>query len=70
MLKLAVLSLLLKADHIEVCLALIGPSLLLLDEPTADLSPAETVAFTKALKLIDRDITILLIEHDMSGALR
>jgi len=55
--------------QIEVCLALIGePRLLLLDEPTAGLSPAETAAFTETLKLIDPNITVLLIEHDMSVA--
>ena len=55
--------------QIEVCLALIGqPRLLLLDEPTAGLSPAETLSFTTMLKKLDRDMTILLIEHDMDVA--
>jgi branched-chain amino acid transport system ATP-binding protein len=55
--------------QIEVCLALIGqPRLLLLDEPTAGLSPAETLSFTTMLKKLDADMTILLIEHDMDVA--
>jgi branched-chain amino acid transport system ATP-binding protein len=55
--------------QIEVCLALIGrPRLLLLDEPTAGLSPAETQSFTESLKTIDPEITVLLIEHDMGVA--
>ncbi len=55
--------------QIEVCMALIGkPKLLLLDEPTAGLSPHETSSFTETLKLIDPGITVCLIEHDMSVA--
>ncbi len=55
--------------QIEVCLALIGnPRLLLLDEPTAGLSRAETLTFTSILKKLNPDITILLIEHDMDVA--
>jgi len=55
--------------QIEVCMALIGnPRLLLLDEPTAGLSPAETNSFTQSLKIIDPEITVLLIEHDMGVA--
>ena len=55
--------------QIEVCLALIeNPRLLLLDEPTAGLSRAETLTFTSILKKLDRDITVLLIEHDMAVA--
>jgi branched-chain amino acid transport system ATP-binding protein len=50
-------------------MALIGkPRLLLLDEPTAGLSPAETSSFKETLKLIDPAITLLLIEHDMGVA--
>jgi branched-chain amino acid transport system ATP-binding protein len=55
--------------QIEICLALIGnPGLLLLDEPTAGLSRAETQTFTSTLKGLDPNITILLIEHDMDVA--
>lgn len=55
--------------QIEICLALIGnPRLLLLDEPTAGLSRAETLTFTSTLKKLDTEMTILLIEHDMDVA--
>lgn len=55
--------------QIDICLALIGqPHLLLLDEPTAGLSPAETILFTSMLKKLDAEMTILLIEHDMGVA--
>jgi branched-chain amino acid transport system ATP-binding protein len=55
--------------QIEVCMAMIGhPRLLLLDEPTAGLSPAETNSFMESLKIIDPGITVLLIEHDMGVA--
>ena len=55
--------------QIEICLALIeNPRLLLLDEPTAGLSRAETLEFTASLKKLDSDMTILLIEHDMDVA--
>jgi len=55
--------------QVEICLALVGnPRLLLLDEPTAGLSPAETRSFTSILKRLDPNITVLLIEHDMDVA--
>jgi len=55
--------------QLEVILAMTGrPRLLLLDEPTAGLSPAETAAMTRFLQGLDRGITILLIEHDMDVA--
>lgn len=55
--------------QIEVALALAGqPRLLLLDEPTAGLSSAETHSLTLMLKKLDPSITILLIEHDMDVA--
>jgi branched-chain amino acid transport system ATP-binding protein len=44
-----------------------GPKLLLLDEPTAGMNPQETietVGFIRRLRE-ERDLTILLIEHDM-----
>jgi branched-chain amino acid transport system ATP-binding protein len=55
-----------KRLDIGICLA--GcPELLLLDEPTAGMSPEETMMTTNLVKQLakDRGITVLLIEHDM-----
>jgi branched-chain amino acid transport system ATP-binding protein len=41
------------------------PKLLLLDEPTAGLSPAETATAADTIRNLPRDISMLLIEHDM-----
>ncbi len=55
--------------QIEVILALsTKPRLLLLDEPTAGLSAAETSHMVSIIKSLTRDITIILIEHDMDVA--
>ncbi len=55
--------------EIEIALALISsPRLLLLDEPTAGLSPAESAMITQTVQKLDRTITILIIEHDMDVA--
>jgi len=55
--------------QIEVAMALAEkPRLLLLDEPAAGLSSAETHDLTLLLKKLDPSITILLIEHDMDVA--
>ncbi|MDP2727168.1 MAG: ABC transporter ATP-binding protein [Dehalococcoidia bacterium] len=54
---------------LEVVMALAqDPQLLLLDEPTGGLSPAETATVTTMLKQLPADITVLLIEHDMDVA--
>jgi branched-chain amino acid transport system ATP-binding protein len=55
--------------QLEIALALAGsPRLLLLDEPTAGLSPAESQLMVALLKRLDPAITILIIEHDMDVA--
>jgi branched-chain amino acid transport system ATP-binding protein len=42
-----------------------GPKLMLLDEPTAGMSPEETARMTRMLEALPRDVTMLIIEHDM-----
>jgi branched-chain amino acid transport system ATP-binding protein len=42
-----------------------SPRLLLLDEPTAGMSPTETAATVELVKELNRDVTILMIEHKM-----
>ena len=55
--------------RIEVAMALAEkPRLLLLDEPAAGLSSAETQDLTALLKKLDPSITIVLIEHDLDVA--
>jgi branched-chain amino acid transport system ATP-binding protein len=53
--------------QLEIALALATrPRLLLLDEPTAGLSPAETQRVLGIVRELPREITVLLIEHDMA----
>ena len=55
--------------QIEIAMALINePRILLFDEPTAGLSPAESKRITKIIQGLDPRITILIIEHDMDVA--
>ena len=55
--------------QVEVILALATkPHFLLLDEPTAGLSAAETTLMISIIKRLPPDITIVLIEHDMDVA--
>ena len=52
--------------QLEVALALASrPRVLLLDEPTAGLSLAESQRLTSLLKRLDRSMSLLVIEHDM-----
>jgi branched-chain amino acid transport system ATP-binding protein len=54
---------------IEIMMALAEkPKLLLLDEPTAGLSLGETQVVTSVIRNLDKDITVVLIEHDMDVA--
>jgi ABC-type multidrug transport system fused ATPase/permease subunit len=56
--------------QLEIALALATPPrVLLLDEPTAGLSPAESRLMADLLKGLDPAITVLMIEHDMDIAL-
>ncbi len=52
--------------QLEVGLALaLEPLVLLLDEPTAGMSPEETAAMKALIAGLPRSLTVLVIEHDM-----
>jgi branched-chain amino acid transport system ATP-binding protein len=52
--------------QLEMAMALAAqPSLLLLDEPAAGLSPAERGIVAEVIRTLPRDLTVILIEHDM-----
>ncbi|HEX3857956.1 MAG TPA: branched-chain amino acid ABC transporter ATP-binding protein/permease [Pseudolabrys sp.] len=54
--------------RLEVGLALAtSPSLLLLDEPLAGMSPRERVETVKLLKSISKGRTVIIIDHDMDS---
>jgi len=54
--------------QLELAMALAtGPRMLLLDEPMAGLGPDESSRMVKILSELKRDLTILLIEHDMAA---
>jgi branched-chain amino acid transport system ATP-binding protein len=56
--------------QLELALALISdPRVLLLDEPCAGLSPSERQGFSRIISALPRDITLLMIEHDIDIAL-
>ena len=52
--------------QLEIGIALAGdPELLLLDEPTSGMSPAETERMIELIGTLPRTLSILMIEHDM-----
>jgi branched-chain amino acid transport system ATP-binding protein len=54
--------------QLELAMALATkPQMLLLDEPMAGLGPEESSRMVQTLRELKRDLTILLIEHDMEA---
>ena len=54
--------------QLEIAMALATtPSMLLLDEPMAGMGPEESARMVKTLRELKRELTILLIEHDMEA---
>jgi branched-chain amino acid transport system ATP-binding protein len=52
--------------QLELAVALARrPRVLLLDEPTAGMSPAETARITELIASLDRSLTLVIVEHDM-----
>lgn len=57
--------------QLEVAVALATrPRLLLLDEPTAGMSAAESGRFAELVESLDPDVTVLIIEHDLDVVFR
>jgi branched-chain amino acid transport system ATP-binding protein len=57
--------------QLEVGMALAGgPKLLLLDEPYAGMGPGGTVELTRLIQRLKKEVTILLVEHDMGAVFR
>jgi len=53
---------------VEIAVALgLRPKLLLLDEPTAGMSPAETGRIVRLINRLRADLTIVIVEHDMAA---
>jgi branched-chain amino acid transport system ATP-binding protein len=54
--------------QLEIAMALAtSPRMLLLDEPMAGMGPDESSRMVKTLRELKRELTILLIEHDMEA---
>ena len=55
--------------HVELILGLaMEPRILLLDEPTAGLTSSESERLANLIQNLDRNITLVMIEHDMKVA--
>lgn len=51
---------------LEIALSLASePKLILLDEPNCGLTPAESASMTNMIRRLEKDITIMLVAHDM-----
>jgi branched-chain amino acid transport system ATP-binding protein len=44
-----------------------NPRLVLLDEPTAGLTPADIVSFSAMIRSLGRDTTLIIVEHNMDA---
>jgi branched-chain amino acid transport system ATP-binding protein len=54
--------------QLEIAMALAtSPRMLLLDEPMAGMGPEESARMVQILRELKRDLTILLVEHDMGA---
>jgi branched-chain amino acid transport system ATP-binding protein len=54
--------------QLEIAMALAtGPRMLLLDEPMAGMGPEESARMVGTLRELKRELTILLVEHDMEA---
>jgi branched-chain amino acid transport system ATP-binding protein len=54
--------------QLELAMALAGnPRMLLLDEPMAGLGPEESARMVEMLRALKREVSILLVEHDMEA---
>jgi len=57
--------------QLEFAVALASrPRVLLLDEPTAGMSPAETARIAELIASLERTLTIVIVEHDMDVVFR
>jgi branched-chain amino acid transport system ATP-binding protein len=57
--------------HLEIAIALAGdPALLLLDEPTAGMSPEETEETTRLIRRLADARTVVLVEHKMKVVMK
>jgi branched-chain amino acid transport system ATP-binding protein len=51
---------------LEIAMAVAGePKVLMVDEPTAGMSPAETEEMVEVMRALPRSMSLLIVEHDM-----